>query len=465
MSNEYLRSRSNTANIPWLWVWIIIAIVAIIIIARSFSNGINTSIKDRPFLVITPETPSSTVFISMTESSKSRITGTGSQEFYVGDKSVSVENGWANGKNKNISLDLDEKTELAYLSSSNTGDTFKLIKWKVWLNQEISNSRIDMKNLSVIVPSGTIVMLEQTNPVFSIAYVFQWEATIATSIGEYILKAGNRIMLSATELSNPWLQLSSQVWSIDEDIMNNPLFIKNNWKKILTTMSGVMSNSGSTWSLVESWSSIEIQPLVFLEPIDWSLSLKSSIQVRWNINAKDIKRITLNDKDTVISPVNNTFTFTDFPITSEVNNIVYKVYNNDGKQITKWVITVFGSKEAIQSANKLISNNSPISSKDFRIINPTSNPFVTTDRFMKVQWAVPKDTVSHINVNDYRLQKYIPWSTSWYYFANMDNDTLRDWINLYKIEFFGTKDELLYTQLFTIIKESKNVTLSGESFR
>jgi hypothetical protein len=401
----------------------------------------------------------------MTDSSKNRIIGTGSQQLYVGDKSASVETGWASGKNGNVTLDMDERTEFAYISSSSTGDILKLIKWKIWINQYLSNSKVDMKNLSVKIPSWAIVMLEQTNPVFSIVYAFQWEVTISTSIGEYVLKSGNRIMLSATELSNPWLQLSSQVWSIDEDIMNNALFIKNNWKKILTTISGATLNGSLTGSWTDTGSIIEDKPLTFLEPIDWSLSTKSSVQIRWTINSKDVKRITLNDQDALISPVNSTFTFSNFPITSEVNNIVYKVYMTDGGQPIKWVVTVFGSKEAIQNTNKLVSNNSPISSKDFRIVSPASNPFVTTDRYIKVQWVVLKDIVSHINVNDYRLQKYIAWSTNWYYHANMDNETLRDWINLYKIEFFGIKNDLLYTQLFTIIKESKNVTLSGESSR
>ena len=84
---------------------------------------------------------------------------------------------------------------------------------------------------------------------------------------------------------------------------------------------------------------------------------------------------------------------------------------------------------------------------------------------MKVQWVVPKDKVSYILVNDYRLQKYIAWNTSWYYFANMDTDTMRDGINSYKIEFYWIKNDLLYTQLFTIIKESKHATISGESSR
>lgn len=119
----------------------------------------------------------------------------------------------------------------------------------------------------------------------------------------------------------------------------------------------------------------------------------------------------------------------------------------------------------MQSVTRLIPTTSPISSKDFRIISPASNPFVMADRSIKVQGTVPKDTVSYILVNDYRLQKYLPNATNWYYFANMDANTLQDGINLYTIEFFGANNELLYTQLFTIIKENKNATLSGESTR
>ena len=100
-----------------------------------------------------------------------------------------------------------------------------------------------------------------------------------------------------------------------------------------------------------------------------------------------------------------------------------------------------------------------------KIISPVTNPFVMTDRAIKVQGTVPKDTVSYIMVNDYRLQKYLANSANWYYFANMDSGTLQDGINLYTIKFYGNNNELLYTQLFTIIKESKNATLSGESSR
>jgi hypothetical protein len=68
-------------------------------------------------------------------------------------------------------------------------------------------------------------------------------------------------------------------------------------------------------------------------------------------------------------------------------------------------------------------------------------------------------------INDYKLQKYIPNSTNWYYFANIVSGTMQNGINLYTIKFYAADDKLLYTQLFTIIKESKNATLSGEASR
>jgi len=45
--------------------------------------------------------------------------------------------------------------------------------------------------------------------------------------------------------------------------------------------------------------------------------------------------------------------------------------------------------------------------------------------------------------------------TSWYYFANQDFGTMNDGINLYTIKYYGVNDELLFTNLFTIVKEKK----------
>ncbi|MBX9809843.1 hypothetical protein K2X92_05625 [Candidatus Gracilibacteria bacterium] len=463
MSHEYSRSRSVSSQIPWTWVGIIVAIFAIIIIARSFSSSGNSVDEQRAHLLISPETTASTIFISMTESSKNRLTGTGGQPLYVGDKSVSVETGGARAKNANLSMDLDERTELSYVNTSSTGDTISMSKGRVWIEQTSNTGLIKMKNLSVATKAGDVIIVEQNNQIYSTVYALKGDITISTSVGDHTLKSGNRIMVSASDLANPGLQLVGLTGVIDESITLTPLFIRNNGQNLLLRPTN--SLSGNTGA-VENTGAISGNSVISItDPADGFLSNKPTISINGKINSKDVKRITFNDKDAVISPVEETFRFADFPITLEINNIVYKVYSSEGKEIQKGVITIFGSKQMIQNNNKLIANNSPISSKDFQIINPDSNPFVTTDRNIKVQGIVPKDKVSYIIVNDYRLQKYIAGSTNWYYFANMDTETLKDGINLYTIKFFGINDELLYTQLFTIIKESKNVTLSGESSR
>lgn len=465
MSHEYSRSRSVSSQIPWTWISIIVAIFAVIIIARSFSDGWNNIDNERSHLLISPESAWSNVFISMTESSKNRLTGTWSQPLYVWDKSVSVETGSAHAKNANLSIDLDERTELSYLESSSSGDTISLIKWRAWIEQINNSGIIKMKNLSIDTKAWDIIIVEQNNQIFSTVYALKGDININTSVWNYTLKSGNRIMISASDLANPWLQLSTLSDIIDESITLTPVFVKNNGKSLLTSSQNLPTSN--TWS--ESSNSGDLMNptslITITDPADGFLSNKPTISINGTINSKDIKRITFNDKEAVISPVEWTFRFLDFPITQEINNIVYKIYSADGKEIQKWVITIFGSKQMIQNNNKLIANNSPVSSKDFQIAYPDSNPFVTTDRNIKVQGTVPKDKVSYITVNDYRLQKYIAWSTTWYYFANMDTETLKDWINLYTIKFFGANNDLLYTQLFTIIKESKNVTLSGESSR
>lgn len=66
-----------------------------------------------------------------------------------------------------------------------------------------------------------------------------------------------------------------------------------------------------------------------------------------------------------------------------------------------------------------------------------------------------KGVVKYITINDFRLSKFPQFGTSWYYFANKDYGTMNDGINLYTIKYYGENDELLFTNLFTIVKEKK----------
>ncbi len=88
------------------------------------------------------------------------------------------------------------------------------------------------------------------------------------------------------------------------------------------------------------------------------------------------------------------------------------------------------------------------------ITSPKTNPFATTESYVRVQGTVPANTVQYIIVNDFRLQRYVPNSTTWYYHANADIGTMKDGMNLYTIKFYDANNKLLYTQLFTIIKDN-----------
>ncbi len=168
-------------------------------------------------------------------------------------------------------------------------------------------------------------------------------------------------------------------------------------------------------------------------------------------------KVTINDKESLLDKDQKNFTFKNFTLSSETNNLVYKAYDSDGAILAKGLLTVYTSKKAgTDSATKKPTVTTyPISDKDFRIISPTSNPYKTTDNLIKIEGRVNKGVVKYITVNDFRLSKFPQLGTAWSYFANKDYGTMNDGINLYTIKYYGQNDELLFTNLFTIVKEQK----------
>ena len=357
-----------------------------------------------------------------------------------------------------IFMDFDKNSELTYKNHSQSWELLGLSKWRVWIVWKSGKNTVELKNASIILSSEDIVLAEQ-NTLYTNIYVISGNPVISTKIWSIDISAGNRIMIAGSDLIGEKSHLSKLIWTIDESIMQNPVFIRNNGEilleKIKNTGTGI-SMSGSDSLSWFSWSNI----ISIQDPQDGSMVTKWSIIISGNINWDKVKRITLNDLDTVMSPVNKTFTLRDFPISADTTNIVYKAYDDRGNMIDRWVISVFASKEALSGNNKLIPDNFPLTSKDFKIVFPTENPYKTTDSQVKVQWSVTKNMVKYIIVNDFKLQKFIPNSTTWYYYANTQNDTMKEGINLYNIKFYGADNTLLYTQLFTIVKESKNAISS-----
>lgn len=171
----------------------------------------------------------------------------------------------------------------------------------------------------------------------------------------------------------------------------------------------------------------------------------------------EITKVTINDKEALIDKEQKSFIYKSFPLSSSSNNIIYKAYDSEGGVLAKGILTIYTSQKiGKEDASKKPSVTTyPISDKDFRILSPMENPYKTTDDIVRIEGHVNKGIVKYITINDYRLSKFPQLGTSWYYFANKDYGTMNDGINLYTIKYYGENDELLFTNLFTIVKEKK----------
>jgi hypothetical protein len=63
-----------------------------------------------------------------------------------------------------------------------------------------------------------------------------------------------------------------------------------------------------------------------------------------NLLSKDVKRVTINNVDATVSPVNETFVLQDIVITGEIFDIVYKAYDANNSLLQSDVLTIFGPK-------------------------------------------------------------------------------------------------------------------------
>jgi hypothetical protein len=91
----------------------------------------------------------------------------------------------------------------------------------------------------------------------------------------------------------------------------------------------------------------------------------------------------------------------------------------------------------------------------YKIIFPTSNPYTTKSELIKIEWLV-WDNVHFIVVDDYKLKKYKPWDTKWYYYAAKKYGSLKDWLNTYKIKYYWKNWNLLKEDEIVIYKKENN---------
>lgn len=431
----------------------------------------NTSWWSGDALKVTVQSGSE-VYINPAKGSPKQITG--EENLYTSDTSLSISNGFAELSSPlidgfiNASSDKSYKTsEVAFKEHTSAGEKIELVRGQFWIESH-GNTTLQMKNFEATIQDGDIVMAEQPNQIFSTLYVLKWNVSLLAEWRSYVLTAGKKIMISKSDLANPGTTFDMLSGPISDSLLQNPLFILRNGASLLQntsemsggTISGatILSNSGSlSGSIIGNTSSKYIE---IVSPTDESTITTPTIDVVGKILSKDVARITINDVDAILSPVDESFGLKGISMNSDIMNIVYKAYSKDSTILERGVLTLY-PKNRQSGTDKLMPNNFPINDKDYRITNPTENPYKTTDSNVTVSGTVPKNTVQYIMVNNFRLKKFVPNSTTWYYYANADYDTMKEGINLYEIVFYGSNNQILYKQLFTIVKEKKGAT-SGE---
>ncbi len=454
--------RSPSRNTPSILYWILlwIGIIGIIFIVKFFfwSTPSNDDLKN--WLSI-----SGSWKIVITNINGKKRDVTESDTFTSSDSLISILSGNAHITGSGLNIWADKWAVISYENMDWSGASLTIIQGRSWI-ETAKDSVIRLKHIDLALSGWDILLVEQ-QMIFSIAYVLKWDAQVrASGSRDYLLEAGKGIKVSQSDLINPWTSLSSLSATIDDSIKQNPFFIARDGQKILDenvtkAQTGITIAPSLTGSIFPSLTLTWGKSLIITSPLDGAVVSGWSLKVEWKILNPLVSRVMINDREALIVKASLSFSVTGIPIVSDSLDIVYKAYNEWGNLIERGVLTLY-SGDKKQGTDKLVPTTFPTSDKNFRILSPSENPYKTNINSVTVSWSVPKSTVEYITVNNFRLKKFSPNSTSWYYYANTSYGTMKEGFNLYEIKFYWANDLLLSTQLFTIIKEWGTSTLSWE---
>gem|GEM_PF-2123476 len=117
------------------------------------------------------------------------------------------------------------------------------------------------------------------------------------------------------------------------------------------------------------------------------------------------------------------------------------------KILNRQIETGTGATEKIEVREKITDPARYI------ITFPEQTPFTTKSDFLTITGEIPQHQVARIVVDDYALQQFAPFSTTWKYNVATRFDNLKKGTNTYYVRFYAHDDTLLHERRITIIKE------------
>lgn len=463
--NKKLTKNFKDYLVPLAWVLIIIIIILNVIFW--WDDNTNENITWNNPLLLSLDSEWTNAFIVFSSWDKKEITGEEKlnkweklQVWTSWSVKIEVENGsWA--------LWLNKLWELKYNSEWN----YTLLSSDLWVNSK-DNLNIEMRYMKVLNTTEAVFNLSQ-NEVASSIYVLAWNVEVQNlAWSKTNIQKWQKISLMRADANDENLDISIKKEEIDDYIKSEDWYIKNNWDFYLNKSDDIIENNISwSWVISNSWNTNNSwywYNYVSFNVADESDISKDTLDLEWSILDSIVSKIEINWQTADVNNENKTFSLKWLKLSSRVNNIVYRIFDDSNKLIDKWVLTLYYSAWTTSTVNNTawlaaVENYSLKSPASYKIISPTKNPYTTTENLVKIEWTVPWSTVKKIVINDFELQKFPQYWTYWSYFANSDFGNLKEWLNIYKIQYFGSDDKVLNESIFTIVKEKAVETTTTEN--
>lgn len=457
MRNERNSRRNSLISLA---VPVAVAVIVLVVIVRVlFSIGgdkAETARSGAESVNVVPKTENSEIYIYMSGDSKKKLEG--EEKMFATDARLEIKSGDAElvMENSASKVFADKNTDVSYRGkTSDNQQLFELSNSYLWIEAGADDVQVKLRNMVVKPKSGSVVAVSQ-NAVGSNAYVLKGTADVATEASAAEVGVSQMVTVLSNEAKT--VKLPDAIKPIDSFFRSETVYVKHDGDKYL--LMGATGTEGSGSELTGTGLSIaspaSSKGVVVTSPEDEASLETDTVDVEGKITNPNVVKVTVNEKDAKVDVEAKTFTFKDFPLPENANNLVYKAFDKDGNMLAKGVITVYSSakKANVLETNKPTVTTYPISDKDFRIVAPSENPYKTTENLVRMEGVVPKGSVKYITINGFKLSKFVQFSSRWYYFANKDYGTMNDGINKYEIKYYGENGNLLKTFDFIIVKES-----------
>ncbi|MDQ1344112.1 MAG: hypothetical protein QG650_832 [Patescibacteria group bacterium] len=452
MRNERNAQRNNLISLA---VPVAVAVVVLVIIIRALfsgSNGDESKRNGADSVRVVPKMENSEIYIYMSGDSKKQISA--EEKMFPTDNRLEVKSGDAEliieGSPSKVYA--DRLTEVSYRGKSADGlHSFELQSAYLWVEAGADDTAFKLKSFSVKPKSGSVVALSQ-NAVGSNVYVLKGLAEVTTETSNATVGVNQMVTVLSNEAKT--VKLPEAIKPIDSFFRTENVYVKHDGDKYLMVTSGEESSMSGGVMIPGSPSSAKA--IVITSPEDEASFDTATVDIEGKITNPAVIKITVGDREAKIDAENKSFSFKEYPLPENANNLVYKAFDKEGSLLVKGVLTVYSSakKSQTQEANKPTVTTYPISDKDFRIVAPTENPYKTTENVVRIEGRLPKGAVKYITINGFRLSKFSQFGTYWYYFANKDYGTMNDGINTYEIKYYGENDEVVKTSQFIIVKDT-----------